>query len=709
MIPNDKFISTAIEKEAKFFSTAGELLDAVVGEKIIAIKHEGKIGYKWDSIHPNIHMANRLIGCVDSGLHKGIVESLTYVIPAKKTVNKIEQYTTAPVPPIINAAPITRIVQTVPETLREYQTDGIKRIFNKWRENKRSVLFQMPTGTGKTVLFNEIAHKGNNQNKKILIVVHRKELIDQITRKLENKGITVGHIVAGKEADYTKNVQVASIQTFARRDKYPDANLIIIDECHHAKAATYKKLWNIYKEAKFLGVTATPWRLSGEGFDDLFDDLIVSMSINQFIEAKHLVPITHYVGATPNLSKVKQRQGDYETKMLSDVMLDNSVMSDLVESYQDKCAGKSTIVFAVDVEHSKEIALRYKKAGISAEHIDSSTHPNERDRILNDFKSGKIKVVSNVEIITEGFDFPECEAVQLARPTKSLSLYLQMVGRVMRPAKDKKEGIVLDNAGLWLEHSLCTIDREWSLKARKKKKGAIQNQIDIVAIDKDGVLREASRQSPAEIKGLKLISLTPVLKRLLYFETLVSKAKNMNYKLHTAYFEYKDYIEEGGNPMSLDEFEYIKNRLASLSQFVEPDKAIKSGFWYHKEIEIKAAIADKNKEKDVELKAKYETGLFQTNKINRGTIPHNNLNKELRIEDLHSIAMFKKLDFYGGNGSWYKDPEYKGANSLPIVVKYGLHRLEEFTSGKEALKFCAQLSCAYALFQGNELIISFIE
>jgi len=314
-------------------------------------------------------------------------------------------------------------------------------------------------------------------------------------------------------------------------------------------------------------------------FDDLFDELIVSMPTHQFIKQGYLVPINHFVCSNPNLSNVKQRQGDYVTKMLSDVMLDTSIMSDIIESYQDKCNGKSTIVFAVDVEHSKEIAKRYREAGFNAEHIDSNTPPQERERILNDFKSGKIKIVSNVEIITEGFDFPECEVVQLARPTKSLSLYLQMVGRVMRPANNKKEGIILDNAGLWLEHGLSIIDRQWTLYSTRKKRKKEMLPTKEVAMDKYGVIREVNRQRPAEIKGLKLVPLSFEFRRLLYFETLVLNATHRGYKLLSAYYRYKEYVEEEENIMSNEEFEYIKKRLIYLSSRVEPDKAVKQFFW----------------------------------------------------------------------------------------------------------------------------------
>jgi len=466
------------------------------------------------------------------------------------------------------------------DKLRAYQEEGIRNIFKRWKTGKRSILFQMPTGTGKTVLFSEIVKKGYDKGRKILIVVHRKELVEQIKAKLLGKGIEAGIIMAGEQPDSRKIVQLASIQTLSRRE-HPEANLIIIDESHHAKAATYKKLWEIYPEAKFLGVTATPIRLNGDGFADLFDDLIVTMSVQEFINQGYLVPITHFVGANPDLSKVKQRQGDYETKMLSNVMMDNSVMSDLIDSYKEKCNGKSVIVFAVDVEHSKEIAGRYNAEGISAAHIDAKTPVAERKKVLDDFRNKIIKVVSNVEIITEGFDFPECEVVQLARPTKSLSLYLQMVGRVMRTAFNKKEGIVLDNASLWLEHGISTVDRVWDLKGFEKKKKKKFSGVTVVAEDSDGVLRQVDRNRLPEIKGLKLMALTAELERLLVFEGLLSYTKSRSFNLLKAYNDYLAYLEKREIKLTDVEFEYVQKRLNYFNNRMPEDKRFKKGYWYH--------------------------------------------------------------------------------------------------------------------------------
>lgn len=445
--------------------------------------------------------------------------------------------------------------------LRPYQIEGIRNIFEAWNPEKlnlKNILFQMPTGTGKTTVFSEIVRKAKQKNKTVLIVVHRLELVKQISDRLTEFNVNVGVISAKHEPNPEHDIQVASIQTLSRR-VYPPADIIIIDECHHSKANTYKKLWDIYPEARFLGVTATPARINGEGFNDLYDILIPSGKLSYFFENCYLVHIKHLVCSIPDLSKVKQRMRDYDIEMLRNVMLNNSLMANLVESYNKFAKGKKTIVFAVDVIHSKEIVNRYKNAGISAAHLDAKTNDNERRDILNKFKSSKIMVLSNVDIVSEGFDVPDCEVVQLARPTKSLVLYLQQVGRCMRPSKGKEYGLILDNAGLWLEHGLSYIDREWSLEGIKKHKKPLTFLNDIVYFDKEGIIRNIKK--PSEAEGLELTELTEELERLLTFESYLRIAIINGHKLPSAVYKYKEYLLSLKTEMSDEEEIYCRKRL----------------------------------------------------------------------------------------------------------------------------------------------------
>jgi superfamily II DNA or RNA helicase len=475
--------------------------------------------------------------------------------------------------------------------LRPYQTDGIRKIFEAWNPNHpeyKNVLFQMPTGTGKTTVFSEIVSKAVKKNKKVLIVVHRIELVEQIAERLSQFHVEVGIISAKQKSNPQYDVQVATIQTLTRRS-YPPADIVIIDECHHSKANTYQALWEIYPDARFLGVTATPVRINGDGFEDLFDILIPLGKLSFFIKHGYLVRIKHLVGCIPDLSKVKQRMRDYDIKMLRHVMLDNSIMANLIDSYTKFAKGKKTIVFAVDIAHSKEIVQRYLHAGISAAHVDATTPKNERTAILSKFKSGEILVLSNVDIVSEGFDVPDCEVVQLARPTKSLVLYLQQVGRCMRPAQGKEFGIILDNAGLWVEHGLSYIDRDWTLQGTKKSKKGNQK---MVAIDMEGTLREIYK--PSEAEGLELTELTEELERLLTFESFLRIAITNEHKLASVVYKYRDFLISKSVNMSDTEESYCGKRLLELGY------SSAKGFLFHAKNGIKEAI-DRKRIKEIEI------------------------------------------------------------------------------------------------------------
>lgn len=471
--------------------------------------------------------------------------------------------------------------------LRPYQKEGINQIFEEWRSGKRSVLFQMPTGTGKTVLFNEITRRGSEGDRRILIVAHRKELIEQTKKLLDKIAVESGVIMAGHKEEYSHLVQVASIQTLARRENVPDPNLIIIDEAHHAKAKSYKALWERFPEAKFLGVTATPTRLSGEGFEDLFDVLVSSPSIKHFISCGFLAKVRHFVGPTPNLKRVKISKGDFATKQLAEVMAEVGQMASLTESYRKHASGKSMIVFAVDVAHSKSIVEQYRDIGVPAEHLDAKTPKDLRSDILNRFRGGKIKVISNVEIITEGFDFPACGCVQLARPTQSLALYLQMVGRVMRPAANKDSGIVLDNAGLWRMHGLVTKDRKWKLSGKKQKGRKKSLEEEMAFLNEEGIIQPGSPHYPAEVEGLEMIEMTEAVSRLLDFENFLANALWRDHKLVSSYYKYKEFVrEEYGTFLSKEELLYIKNRLDKLNGQLNESERYRPGIWYHQSKEL---------------------------------------------------------------------------------------------------------------------------
>ena len=389
--------------------------------------------------------------------------------------------------------------------LRDYQISGIDDIINAWTDCK-SVLFQMPTGTGKTTLFCEIVRKFTTElypDKKILIITHRKELVEQaFNRLVSDFHLTTGIISSNFIGIQSSPIQVASIQTLVRRNEHQKDifSLVIIDEAHHALANTYRQLWDFYPSSKFLGVTATPIRTNGEGFQDLFDKLITTASIKWFIKNNHLSDIRYFANHTPDVSNIKIRAGDYDETELSEVMQDNAVMADLVQSYIDFALDKKMIVFAVNRAHCTKIVEKFNSSGFPAKAIDTYTSTDERRKIVDDFRNNKFKILCNVNIFTEGFDCPDVDTVQLARPTKSLTLFLQQVGRCMRPHQNKQYGIVLDNAGLWKEHGLPKMDRNWTLNGTDKN--ICPSQKAIIGI-KESSTRE--NNEPQESKGIRLV------------------------------------------------------------------------------------------------------------------------------------------------------------------------------------------------------------
>ncbi len=367
------------------------------------------------------------------------------------------------------------------KTLRPYQQKAKEDIFAAWDECD-NVMFQMPTGTGKTRLFtsmiSDIKAWGiiNQRNTRILIIAHRIELIEQISESLEKYKVAHGIIAGGKERNLRHPVQVASIQTITHRTNADIANsldvdFIIIDEAHHSVANSYKKLWDLYPNAKKLGVTATPWRMNHLGFTSIYEKIIVSKPIKEFIAEGWLAPYIYY--SIKDGSQIHQDissiddfdvEGDYKISALERVMDNRTIRAGLLKSYLERAKGKKGIIYSVSRKHSDHICEEFKEAGINIVRIDSKTPRDERRLYVQRFRNGLIDIIVNVDIFSEGFDCPDIEFIQLARPTKSLVKYLQQVGRGLRPTQGKSKCIILDNVGAHLEFDLPDSDRTWELE-----------------------------------------------------------------------------------------------------------------------------------------------------------------------------------------------------------------------------------------------------
>ena len=363
------------------------------------------------------------------------------------------------------------------KTLLDYQQENKQNIYDAWSLSN-SVMLQMPTGTGKTRLFvsiiKDIFHYSRDKKMalKILIMVHRTELIEQIGKTLGvNYNLAYGIIQAGEKERREFPIQLASVQTLTRRlDNWTEKefDFIIVDEAHHIKAESYQKIIKAFPLAKLLGVTATPVRLDGCGFTDTFEKLIVSPNVRSFIRNGYLSEYEYY--SVPRNSFIQKEiysikkfsQGDYAESELERVCDNMQIRSQVVKTYLDFAKGKKGIVYTINKAHNYNLALQFNRNGVPTIAIDSDTPKEQREHYIEQFRKGEYKIICNVNLFTEGFDCPDIEFIQLARPTKSLALYLQQVGRGLRISEGKEKALFLDNVGLYNTFGFPSSYRKWT-------------------------------------------------------------------------------------------------------------------------------------------------------------------------------------------------------------------------------------------------------
>ena len=329
----------------------------------------------------------------------------------------------------------------------------------------------MPTGAGKTVVFSQITQSAVDKNNNVLILVHRRELIKQASEKLA--AINVDHgIIAAKFKPKDSPIQIASVQTLVRRldtTKFKPS-LIIIDEAHHAVAGSWSKIINHYSDAILLGVTATPCRLDGRGLKEFFDDLIIGPTIPELVDLGYLSP--HRVYAAPKpvvLDGLRTLAGDFAKDDLALRMNEYTIKGDIIEHWRKYASTLPTIVFCVNIEHAEAVAEKFNESNIKADIITGEMKTDDRDQVINDLSNGSTQVLVSVDVVSEGFDLPQVSCAILLRPTKSEGLYMQQVGRILRPQKDKV-AIVLDHVNNTREHGFVDDVRHWSLDAKAKSK-----------------------------------------------------------------------------------------------------------------------------------------------------------------------------------------------------------------------------------------------
>jgi DNA repair protein RadD len=362
--------------------------------------------------------------------------------------------------------------------LRPYQLELVDNIRQSFIDGKKSPLAVLPTGGGKTVVFSHIAANTSARSKKVLILVHRVELLRQTSSALLKAGVNHGLVNPKFTPSLHQAVQVASVQTLIKRlHLFKHFDLIVIDEAHHATAGSWKKILEHFPMARRLGVTATPCRNDGTGLNDMFDELIIGPQITELIDMGFLTkPIVYAPKRRLNLSGIRMKMGDYDKEELLKRMDKPHITGSAVEHYNRLCPGTPAVAFCVSVEHARHVALQFKQAGFRAEAVDGSLDDNTRKNLLAGLGCGKVDVITSCDIISEGTDIPAIGCAILLRPTASTGLFLQQVGRALRVVDGKEHAYILDHVGNVLMHGMPDQEREWSLEGTKKKKRTKEDQ-----------------------------------------------------------------------------------------------------------------------------------------------------------------------------------------------------------------------------------------
>ena len=415
--------------------------------------------------------------------------------------------------------------------LFDYQEDMKERI-EKTLSLHRSVMAQMPTGTGKTYLLTAVIDSfvSNNPMEKVWIVAHRRELVSQIDETVRK----FHSYYASNTSSLLSSVKAMSIHWLMRHydEIEEEPGMIVIDEAHHALAKTYKEMWERFPKAKFLGLTATPCRLNGKGFTDLFDILVQSWSVPEFISKGRLTTYDFVSiksdGVTQRLIDSLQKRGadgDYQNKEMDMLLNKKPSIERLYQSLEEFGKDRKGIVYAININHAQKITKLYQEHGVKAIAIDSKTPATERQQDIEAFKKGDIQVLVNVDIFSEGFDCPDVEFVQLARPTLSLAKYLQMVGRGLRVAKGKKNCVIIDNVGLYRVFGLPSQVWNWNamfegkLKVGKKKETAKEREFFLMNEVQDDI------QIQPDSEMMMVMSHEELLQTIQYREFVDSKGE----------------------------------------------------------------------------------------------------------------------------------------------------------------------------------------
>lgn len=356
--------------------------------------------------------------------------------------------------------------------LRDYQVGLIEQLREGYKAGHMRQLAVSPTGSGKTVLFSFICRSSVQRGQRAIVLAHRAEILTQIEATLDKVGVRHGAIQAGKPMT-SAPVLVASVQTLARRlDKVTAPDLIIVDEAHHGVAGQYVDIMAAYSKSRVLGVTATPERLDGRGLGSMFSRMVMGPSVATLIERGFLARPEYYAPTTVDMAGVKKVAGEF-SRSESEAKVDKpQITGDVIRHYRKHLHDKRAVAFCVSVAHAKHVAETFRANGIPAAEIEGSMGAEDRRKLVDDLGSGALKVLTSCELISEGFDIPAIDGAILLRPTASLAMHLQQIGRALRSCPGKTRAVILDHVGNTMRHGFAETAREWSLDGRPARKKA---------------------------------------------------------------------------------------------------------------------------------------------------------------------------------------------------------------------------------------------
>ena len=356
--------------------------------------------------------------------------------------------------------------------LRPYQQEAVERLRSAFLAGHRAVLFVLPTGGGKTVVFSHIAEQAASRGKRIAVLVHRVELLEQASRALAALGVRHGLIAAGRAMNLAAPVQVASVGTLARRLEQLPAELfqlLVIDEAHHSTAGQWSRIIQHFSGAHLLGVTATPVRSDGRGLGEFYGQLVLGPTAAWLTANGYLAPARVFAPPIGFCAQgLRRRMGDFDLRQAAGALGGTRILGDAVSHYRQHLGGRTAIAFCCSVAHSQAVAEAFNGQGIAAASIDGSLDVTTRRALLEHLGTGELQVLTSCSLISEGFDAPSVGGCLLLRPTQSEALHLQMIGRCLRPQAGK-QAVILDHVGniARLGHHLD--ERHWSLEGTRKR------------------------------------------------------------------------------------------------------------------------------------------------------------------------------------------------------------------------------------------------